>query len=285
MIWSVTSKDEMESYGISSVFKYYQEALGKENCQLAVVDEDDSLDFVSKSDVVLLRTASEKLIDTIETKKMKSTAESFSLYEQVKDKKNLAELMSSHGILVPKQYLLSDIEEDKKYFVKPRFGSDSFGIDENSICQSKAEVASQIEYLQNELKREAVVEDYIAGDECTVTCIRINGTEELLVCPLQIECDETGGIQTRDCKVGYKECCLPLNDDGLKKTAISIFNILGVSSHVRIDFRRAADGRYYMIDVNLMPGLGPLDHLAKSCLLCKNMSYIDALKAVIASAK
>lgn len=86
MIWSITSKEEMDSYGICSVFKYYQEALGEDNCQLAVVDENDCLDFVAREDVVLLRTASEKMIDTIRNKGAKSSAESFSLYEQVKDK-------------------------------------------------------------------------------------------------------------------------------------------------------------------------------------------------------
>lgn len=185
---------------------------------------------------------------------------------------------------MPKQCSLSELEDNKEYFVKPRFGSDSFGVNGNSICRSKEEVASQVEYLQNELKREAIIEDYIYGEECTVTCIRNHETGELLVCPIRIDCNKTGGIQTRECKVGYEECCSALNDEKLKRAAVIIFNLLEIKSHARIDFRRGVDGRYYMIDANLMPGLGPLDHLAKSLLLCRNMSYIDTLKAVIASA-
>ena len=50
MIWSITSKEEMENYGISSVFKYYREALGKDNVKLAVVDENDKLDFLQKEE-------------------------------------------------------------------------------------------------------------------------------------------------------------------------------------------------------------------------------------------
>ena len=34
MIWSITSKKEMVEMKTSSVFRYYQEALGKDNIQL-----------------------------------------------------------------------------------------------------------------------------------------------------------------------------------------------------------------------------------------------------------
>ena len=47
MIWSVVSKSEMEGFGTSPVFRFYREVLGKENIKLAVVDEDDELDFVA----------------------------------------------------------------------------------------------------------------------------------------------------------------------------------------------------------------------------------------------
>ena len=140
----------------------------------------------------------------------------------------------------------------------------------------------QMKYLKEEFGMESIVEEYIAGSDCTVTCI--NNHKYLLLCSISIDCDETNGIQTRDCKVGFKECCSAMNDDRLMNLAGTIFHYLGLKSHARIDFRKGIDGRYYPIDINLLPGLGPLDHLSKSLLLCKNMSYIDALKAVIASA-
>lgn len=172
--------------------------------------------------------------------------------------------------------------DPKAFFVKPRYGSDSFGISEKSICRTPKEVMEQVKYLKEEFGMESIVEEYIAGSDCTVTCI--NNHKYLLLCSISIDCDETNGIQTRDCKVGFKECCSAMNDDRLMNLAGTIFLYLGLKSHARIDFRKGIDGRYYPIDINLLPGLGPLDHLSKSLLLCKNMSYIDALKAVIASA-
>ncbi len=282
MIWSITSKEEMENYGISSVFKYYREALGKDNVKLAIVDENDKLDFLQKEDVALLRTASESLIKTIRAKGVKTTAEDFSKYELVKDKEKVFRFLCFCGIRAPKQYHLSSLQEGKTYFVKPRYGSDSFGISEKSICRTPKEVMEQMKYLKEEFGMESIVEEYIAGSDCTVTCI--NNQNKILLCSISIDCDETNGIQTRDCKVGFKECCSAMNDDRLMSLAGTIFHYLGLKSHARIDFRKGIDGRYYPIDINLLPGLGPLDHLSKSLLLCKNMSYIDALKAVIASA-
>lgn len=286
MIWSITSKEEMENYGISSVFKYYREALGKDNVKLAVVDENDKLDFLQKEDVALLRTASESLIKTIRAKGVKTTAEDFSKYELVKDKEKVFRFLCSCGIRAPKQYqnYLSSLQEGKTYFVKPRYGSDSFGISEKSICRTTKEVMEQMKYLKEEFGMESIVEEYITGTDCTVTCINNCTTNELLLCSISIDCNETNGIQTRDCKVGFKECCSAINDVELNRLASEIFHYLELKSHARIDFRKGIDGIYYPIDINLLPGLGPLDHLSKSLLLCKNMSYIDALKAVIASA-
>ena len=104
MIWSITSKKEMEELNTPSVFRYYQEALGRENIQLAVVDETDNLDFIDKEDVVLLRTASELLINTIRKKGVRTTAEDFSKYELVRDKAKLARWLTMNGIRVPHQY-------------------------------------------------------------------------------------------------------------------------------------------------------------------------------------
>ena len=58
----------MEGCKIPKVFRNYQEAIGKDKISIAVVDECDPLTFVGSEDVVLLRTASKMLIDTIRSK-------------------------------------------------------------------------------------------------------------------------------------------------------------------------------------------------------------------------
>lgn len=285
MIWSITSKKEMEELNTPSVFRYYQEALGKGNIQLAVVDEADHLDFVNKGDIVLLRTASDTLINTIIKKGVRTTAEDFCKYELVKDKAKLSRFLTMNGIRVPHQYHQTfALTYGKAYFVKPRYGSDSIGISELNICHSADEIRMQSKKLDPKGKGDAIIEDFIDGREFTVVCIKNSSLRTFV---MEVICTGNGGIQTYESKKNYMEVgCKIYGDlnDKAERVASDVFSCLGIQHHARIDMRCDNDGNLYVIDVNLLPGLGPIGDLARCLLLTENMSYIDALKAVIASA-
>lgn len=288
MIWAVVSKEEMENYKIPPIFKYYREAIGKENIQLAVVDENDELSFVDKNtDIILLRSDNEKIINKIKDKRLISTAEDYSVYKAVKDKKHIAQLLKKNNILAPKQYAINDVENGTKYFVKPRFGSESFGITKDCICSSKEEVLTQIERIKKECNQEPLIEEFIEGVDCTVSVIWNPDTSELETYPIKVETDEIGGVQTHKGKFDYDEYCSALS--GKEKKAIceisrNVFKLIGAKHHGRIDFRMTKDGEFYLIDINLLAGLGPTAHLAKCMLLTENKSYRTAIWSVIKSA-
>lgn len=284
MIWSITSKKEMEELNTPSVFRYYQEALGRENIQLAVVDEKDNLDFVNNGDIVLLRTASELLINTIRKKGVRTTAEDYNKYELVKDKAKLARYLTMNGIRVPQQYHQVFGLHGKTYFVKPRYGSDSFGISELNICHTTDEIRAQTKKLDPKGKGDTIIEDFIDGREFTVVCLKGRSLRTFVI---EVICTTKGGIQTYESKKNYMEVgCKICGDlgDRAKRIASDVFICLGIQHHARIDMRCDNKGNLYVIDVNLLPGLGPIGDLARCLLLTENMSYIDALKAVIASA-
>lgn len=267
-----------------SVFRYYQEALGKDNIQLAVVDETDNLDFINKGDIVLLRTASKSLINTINKKGVRTTAEDFSKYELVSDKAKLARWLTMNGIRVPHQYHQTFGLHGKTYFVKPRYGSDSVGISELNICHTADEIRVQTKELDPKGKGYVVIEDFIDGREFTVVCIK---GSSLRTFAMEVICTANGGIQTYESKMNYMEVGSKVYgelNDRANRIAADVFTCLGIQHHARIDMRCDNDGNLYVIDVNLLPGLGPIGDLARCLLLTENMSYIDALKAVIASA-
>ena len=285
MIWSIVSKDEMDNYGTSNVFKFYREALGRYSIKLAVVNETDSLDFVSEDDIVLLRTASKLLVDTIRKKGVKTTAEDFDVYSLADDKLQMNRFLLSKGILASQHRSLDNIKEGIVYFVKPRFGSDSKGVTESSICTSREDVVKQVTVINHTCNGNAVIENFIDGKEYTVSVLNIGG---YIYCfPIEVDCSGTHGIQTQLGKSLFSECGVTLEYDErkeLKALSERVFEELGVKHHARIDFRRDKDGKLYVIDVNLIPGLGPTGDLARCLLLSENYSYTDALKMVIASA-
>ena len=279
MIWMVITKDEMKD-GVNHVFHFNKEAIGKGNIRLAEVDEDDELSFISHGDIIISRTMNKMLLDTIGTKGVITTAENYDTYMMVKDKSMLAGFLQDKGVIVPRQHSIYELEDEKTYFVKPRYGSDSFGITTHNICKTKAEVRIQVERLKN-LGYESIVEDFIDGKEFTAVCLN---DKELSTYAIEVECFATNGIQTRDCKVGFKECCSAVYDSKLSDIVKKIFSLLELKHHARMDFRRGKDGEYYLIDVNLLPGLGPIDHYAKCLLLSENISYVDAMKKIVKSA-
>lgn len=277
----------MDNYGTNPVFRYYREAIGKENIKLAIVEATDKLDFVSSTDTVLLRTANMCLIQTIQEKGIISTAEDFALYELTKDKIKIGNLLSRKGIKTPHQFTTHNLVDGIKYFVKPRFGSDSIGITEKSICNSKEEVLSQSKLLSQMYGEESMIEEFIDGEDCTVACVVEPNKRVIYTYAIGIECIETKSVQTRECKVEFNEYCYPIGKvlcNKVSNISKKIVEILGINHHARIDFRKTINDEFYVIDVNLLPGLGPIDHFSKCLLLTENISYTDAIKAVINSA-
>ena len=275
----VITKAEMT--GPFLVYRFNEEAIGRENITLAVVDEDDPLDFVKDDDVIISRTFCKKLLHIILNKGCKSTAEEYSVYQLCRNKERLSDRLGMSGVLMPRRYSIEDVDDGNLYFVKPSIGGDSLGITTKCICSSKAEVLSEQNRIGATLGQTAIIEDFIYGKEYTVACVN---TDSLHTYAIEVDCTGVGGIQTQYSKEHFLEYCSAANAIELNDISARIFHLLGLKHHARMDFRKDKDGKFYLIDINLLPGLGPTAHLAKAMLLTENISYIDAMKAIVKSA-
>ena len=122
----VITKAEMT--GPFLVYRFNEEAIGRENITLAVVDEDDPLDFVKDDDVIISRTFCKKLLHIILNKGCKSTAEEYSVYQLCRNKERLSDRLGMSGVLMPRRYSIEEVDDGNLYFVKPSIGGDSLGI-------------------------------------------------------------------------------------------------------------------------------------------------------------
>lgn len=284
MIWMIITEVGKRD-GTLETFRFAREAFGKENIKLALVNDADKLDFVTKGDIVWLRTASEKLINTICQKGVKNTAEYFDTYCLVEDKTELTHFLIENGINVPRQYSLNEIRDGFPYFVKLRYGEDSIGVTKDSICHSKAEVVEQLERIKSELGRKTIIEDFIDGKEYTCCCAITKG--EIHSHAISVICEETYGIQTQNGKANHMEYGEPLpasKEFEIKCIAGQIVDVLKIKHHARIDFRENKNGKLYVIDVNLLPGFSPLGDWSRCYLLAGNYSYIDSMKLLVGTA-
>lgn len=285
MIWSIVSKEEMEGFKTTPVFGVYEEAIGRENIKLAVVNENDPLDFLQSGDIALLRTANQNIISNIRKKNVKTTAEDYDVYDTLSDKLLVSIKLKEHEINVPKEYSVTEIKEGKIYFVKPRFGSDSMGITSENVCNSADEVYKSFDKILTSMKQSPLIEDFLDGEEFTVACVRHHN--RMTAAAIKVECGTKEGIQTFNSKLNINEYCSRVNgilNIQLEETAKRVCNIFHIQHVARVDFRTDKNGNLYVIDVNALPGLGMKAHLAKCFLLQRNYSYRDTMNLVITSA-
>lgn len=271
-------------------WNFIQEQLGKEVCLLNVFTENDAvLNLIKPEDTVIVQTRKEKIIQRIIATGAAHTGESQQTIFMTEDKDNVKQLLSECGIQFPKTVALDNVEDGHVYFVKPVKGYDSEGVDECSVCRSRTEVIAKYRQLQafaEEKNDEAflpLIEEFIEGNECTVAIFKKGDKTEAH--GITIHLGNEFGIQTYKDKMSWSEWCEPNRNPLLLNAAINAFDAVGCQHFMRIDFREAADGTPYLIDFNLYPGLGPIDHLAKCLAINNRMGYYDILMTIAATAK
>lgn len=249
----------------SPVFPYQEQALGTGNVKLAVFDQDEDLDFISDDDIILLRSVDKHIIDVINNKGVKSTSEDYDIYMLALDKVALAEFLVKNDIPVPRKYTMDEVVDGRTYYVKPRKGSECKELYRE--CSTRVEIESLIQAIANNLQQDAVIEDCLSSEEYTVACLNLNG-------------------QLYSFVMNVKEPNKVLKREEHKKIttlALDTFRKIGIKHHARIDIKSNCNGKYFVIDVNLIPSLGPRDKWSK-CFAHENISYRKSLKMVVNSA-
>lgn len=189
----------------------------------------------------------------------------------VNDKEFTKKVLRSVGILAPHSILVTNaerlqerIEESNISYpivVKPNCEGSSLGITSDSLCTSYDKVEMMVRNLLPEFS-EVIVEQYIAGFECTVWIIGNPGNYRVIA-PLLIS--EKGNyyykhkIFTMQDKANrVREYSLPEGILGeskvqeIKQIAEKIFLELGLRDYARFDFRISHDGIYF-IEANALP--------------------------------
>lgn len=216
----------------------------------------------------------------------------------VNDKEYTKRVLRSAGILTPPSVLAMDSNSLKDRLisaelslpivVKPNCEGSSLGITDKCLCKTYDEVCMVVEDLLPQFG-EVIIEQYVAGYECTVWLIGNPGHFQLIA-PLLIS--EKGQfyfehkIFTMQDKANrVREYSLPEDTLGkdithkISKTSEQIFAELGLRDYARIDFR-IADGHIYFIEANALPIFSQTSEIGKITKLY-NISYDEICKRVV----
>lgn len=203
----------------------------------------------------------------------------------VMDKHISKELVQNAGIKTADAVLLRDgnfslaeIEREvgTHCVVKPNVGGSSVAL---TIVENSEQLPQAIELAFTE-DRTVMVERYISGRELTVTVLGDS------VYPI-IEIRPEGGIYDYEHKytAGMTEYIVPAKlDEKIRKaiydTSKRCFKLLGMSVYGRVDFRMEADGTFYFLEANTLPGMTATSLVPKS-VAAEGMEFSQLIEHIV----
>jgi D-alanine-D-alanine ligase len=180
-------------------------------------------------------------------------------------------------------------------FVKSTVEDASLGIAQASVVEDLAKLRERVQFVHEQVKSDALVEEYIEGRELYVG---IMGNERLTSLPVWEMVfgsmpDTLAAIATRKVKwdksYQTRYGIITRAADGLPPTVLTrldrlsrrIYRSLGLSGYARMDFRATADGQLYVLEANANPNLEAAEDFAESAR-ATGISYEELLERLIA---
>lgn len=173
-------------------------------------------------------------------------------------------------------------------FLKPMDAANGNGIDDLSFVTNFSEFESKVLSLHRLYHIPVLVEEYLDGQEFTVSVIR-TANNKLLVSPIEIVPPESinglrilGQKAKHDNQEELRAIKLDEIKNKVKKLAIDSFLSLGARDFGRIDIMANKFGDCFFIEANLVPGmtLGS-SYFPESCKIEHGLTYDKVIQLIL----
>ena len=248
----------------------------------------------------LLEPHAASLLDILQIPYMGSNPFTLSL---CLDKIRVKKLFAFHRIPTPRWDYLYEADEhfDEEFplpaIVKPANSDSSIGITNESVVDTRAALYARIDYVLNEVKRPALIEEFVDGDEYDVSILG-NWDDKQRVLPLSrsVFTDLPEGywpmypyeakfLGSEVHKKGIYVQRPPKGVPGkltslISEMALDALNVVGCSDYGRAKVRVDKDGNPSLLEVNPNPSIGPTDCVPAVAALA-GMDYGDFLEEIL----
>ncbi len=218
-----------------------------------------------------------------------------------RDKSLCKQLLAYHRILSPQFTVFSrgarfHVPRKLKFplFVKSTVEDASLGIAQASVVEDAAKLRERVEFVHEQVKSDALVEEFIEGRELYVGIIGNDRLTRLPVWEMVFGSmpDSLAAIATRKVKwdkryqARYGITTRAAEDLGpavlarLDKLSRRIYRALGLSGYARMDFRVTPEGNVYVLEANANPNLEAEEDFAESAR-ASGVSYEELLAKLI----
>jgi D-alanine-D-alanine ligase len=174
--------------------------------------------------------------------------------------------------------------------VKPSLEGGHLGIGDDSIVGEPAGLSRAVAKIQQEFKQPALVEKYIGGEGMREFSVGIIEAEKPFFTPVEIDyesMDVAVPILSHDTAVKDLEKVVPVKDEKLARElnalAWNCFKAVGASDYSRVDIRADATGTY-VLEINVMPGLGPHSFLPEAAWTLHGLDYGELVATLVQTA-
>lgn len=209
------------------------------------------------------------------------------------DKAKSKELFREAGILTPDFILVEEINQScfeqtdimgYPLFVKPNFGGGHFNIGDDSIVNNRKQLSNILIKYRSIFKEPILVEKYISEKNMREFSVGIIGNENKIVLPIEIDYDNMD-VQTKilsgtTVKNDLEKVKLLIGEAELEQKllnmAIQAFDAVKGHDYCRVDIRMDYSG-LYLLEINIMPGLGPLSFIPFAAKEIMGLDYISLI--------
>lgn len=183
---------------------------------------------------------------------------------------------------------LKDLKLKFPLFVKPRLEGSSKGLDENSLVRNIRQLKKQVEWIVDNYKQPALIEEFISGKEFTVAII--GNDKPRVYDPVQVMIKgklELGDLfytfahlKTPDLQYLYPAKISKGLAKKIKDMALAAYKALGCRDFGRVDFRTNAKDECFVLEVNPLPSLCS-DDVFMEIAKYENIKYHEVIGEIL----
>lgn len=212
------------------------------------------------------------------------------------DKARTKELLGEKRIPTPRYFVANRGDADIKYsaertgyplIVKPIREGGHIGIREDSIVYNDADLERIVNRIFDTYDQPALIEEFITGERMREFSVGIIDSETILFTPIEIDyesMDVEEKILSYEAAQKDLERTKLVQDEKIRNEIIDLskrtFAAVGACDYSRVDLRMNHSG-CYVLEINIMPGLGPHSFLPEAAKIIHGLEYSQLIQKLV----
>ena len=220
------------------------------------------------------------------------------------NKFRVKQVLRAAGVPAPRGYLCSVGQRLRTraarrfpLIVKPAHEDASLGINANSVCRDLRQLESQVGYIHDVYRQDALIEEYLEGREFNVGILGGRDARVLPISEIDFSRMPAGEPRIVSYRAKWDEESVEFQSTvpvcpadiparlaaRIRSIALRSHRCIGCADYSRVDMRTDPGGNVYVLEVNPNPDISPRAGFARAARAA-GLTYTDMIARIIQSA-